>query len=111
MSSQTAPRSVASSRTTPDLLKRITYADPTGETAVKNLLSLTGSENFTLVDAAGNPVFIIKRDVLIEEVMPHLRFTTTRRGDNLRAQRKNAPAGAGTPGRGEVTTAQEGLSK
>ena len=84
----------------PDLLGRLWYADPTGETAVRNLLAL-GSDDYTLVDAQGNPIFLIRKTVLIDAVMPHLAFTRTRRRDNIRAHKKNAPAAGSHQREGE----------
>jgi len=76
----------------PDLLRRLWYADPTGETAIRSLLTIT-SDDLTLIDAQGNPVFFIRKSVLLDAVIPHLSFTRTRRGrDNVRAHKKNALA-------------------
>lgn len=84
----------------PDLIRRLWYADPTGETAVRQVLAVT-SDDLTVVDARGNPVFLIRRNVLIEEVVPHLSFTPTRRGDNIRAHKKNALTAGGNQREGE----------
>lgn len=88
----------------PDLLGRLWYADPTGETAVRNILSLIAvarGDDFTLVDSQGNAVFLIKKHVLVETVIPQLEFTRTRRGrDNIRAHKKKAPESVGAESRG-----------
>ena len=85
----------------PDLLGRLWYADPTGETAVRNILALSRGDEFAVVDSQGNPIFFIKKHVLAEAVIPQLTFTRTRRGrDNIRAHMRNAPGsvGADIPG-------------
>ena len=82
-SSATSTDQVASG---PDLLYRLTYADPTGEAAVRKVLEVSRGDVFTLVDSQGNPVFLIRRDTLTACVIPHFQFTRTRRGkDNLMA--------------------------
>ncbi|GAA4191938.1 hypothetical protein GCM10022219_11510 [Microbacterium oryzae] len=83
----------------PDL-SRLWYADPTGETAVRNLMASTKSDDFAVVDSRGNVVFRIKPNVLAA-LLPFLHFTLTRRGRNtIRAHKKNAP--------GAVAAAREG---
>jgi hypothetical protein len=75
----------------PDL-SRLWYADPTGETAVRNLMASTKSDDFAVVDSRGNVLFRIKPNVLAA-LLPALHFTLTRRGrSTIRAHKKNAPA-------------------
>lgn len=96
-------RSVASG---PDgsLLGRLWYSDPTGQAAVQNILALSRADDLRVVDAQGNPIFLIRKDVLIDAVVPHLQFSITRRGrSNIRAHRKKAPAPVAAGDEGEVT--------
>ena len=77
------------------MLGRYWIADPTGETAIHNILALSRGDEFAVVDSQGNPVFFIRKHVLAEVVIPRLTFTRTRRGDNIRAHMKNAPGSVG----------------
>lgn len=108
MTTATASRSVASGPTTPldqELAHdgALWFRDPTGETAVRNLLNNAPGDDFEVIDGRGNTVFRIKRAHLAA-LIPELTFTLTRRGrQTIRAHKKNAPAGVAAPGRGEVT--------
>lgn len=93
-----------------DLERRLWYADPTGEQAMRHLLADAGlaANDLRLVDANGKEIVLIKSHVFLAEVVPHLRFTPTRRGGKaVRAHKKNAPTqgavtpGANAPSRGE----------
>ena len=78
----------------PDLIGRLWYADPTGETAIRNILAASHGDDFVVVNSEGFPVFFIKRHVLADVVLPNLSFTRTRRGrSNIRAHRRLAQAG------------------
>jgi len=78
------------------MLGRYWIADPTGETAIRNILALSRGDEFAVVDSQGNPIFFIRKHVLAEVVIPRLTFTRTRRGDNIRAHHKrNAPGSVG----------------
>ncbi|GGD83142.1 hypothetical protein [Microbacterium murale] len=84
----------------PDL-SRLWYADPTGQAAVHNIMVASRPDDYALVDVRGNVLFRIKPHVLAD-VLPMLNFTHTRRGrGTIRAHKKNALAGAGTPSQGE----------
>lgn len=78
------------------------YRDPTGATAVRNLLNNAAGDDFEVVDGRGNTVFRIKRTHLAA-LLPELTFTLTRRGRRtIRAHMKNAPAAGGHQREGQV---------
>lgn len=80
----------------PDLVRRLWYADPSGETAVRRILELGqasgGGDDLEVCDSRGRVIFLIRRRVLADAVLPHLTFTPTRRGGSaIRAHKKKAP--------------------
>lgn len=84
--------SVTSSVATGPDSSKLWYSDPTGETAVRNIMQETRADDFALVDQHGNVIFRIKPNVLAA-ILPMLHFTLTRRGrKTIRAHKKNAPA-------------------
>lgn len=68
----------------------LTYADPVGNRVVQ----LLNGRDVT-VQIENQPVFIINSALLLELIGRHVVFTQTRRGNRLRAHKKNAPAGQG----------------
>lgn len=104
MSTDTASRPVVSDPAPLDQDGPLWYSDPTGETAVRNLLSAASGDDFEVIDNRGNTIFRIKRNTLLEAVVPQLQFTLTRRGRNtIRAHKKNAPAAGGHQREGETS--------
>lgn len=80
---------------------RTPWADPTGEAAVRNIMTDARVDDYAVVDLKGHVLFRIKPEVLAG-ILPHLHFTKTRRGrDTIRAHKKKAPTGQGE---GEVTS-------
>lgn len=77
----------------------ITYADPTGEQVVR----LRMGRDLTVSNGPHNPVFTINSTLLLDLIEKHVEFTPTRRGNMLRAHKKNAPAAGGHQREGEVT--------
>jgi hypothetical protein len=72
----------------PDSVRTSKVADPTAETAIRNILAQLREVDFAVVDNHGEVIFRIRPDVL-REVLPHLTFTKTRRGkDMIRAHKK-----------------------
>ena len=100
MTTATASRSVASGPTTQldqELASNgaLWFRDPTGETAVRNLLNSAPDDDFELIDGRGNTVFRIKCTHLAA-LLPELTFSLTRRGrQTIRAHKKNVPAAGG----------------
>ncbi|GAA1250819.1 hypothetical protein GCM10009588_32070 [Microbacterium phyllosphaerae] len=92
---------VASSRDSHDDGWRPPHADPTGEAAVRNIMTDSRVDDYAVVDIKGHVLFRIKPEVLAG-ILPHLHFTKTRRGrETIRAHKKKAPTGQGE---GEVTS-------
>lgn len=85
----------------PDSVRTGRVADPTAETAIRNILKESREADFAVVDQRGNVLFQIKPDVL-KEALSLYRFTRTRRGRNsIRAHsKKNAPGTSSQDGRG-----------
>ena len=91
MRTQTASRPVVSDPAPLDQDGPLWYGDPTGETAVRNLLDAATDDDLEVIDNRGNTVFRIKRSTMLDAVVPHLMFTRTRRGrKTIRAHKKNA---------------------
>lgn len=93
----------------PDLVRRLWYADPSGETAVRKILELGqtagNGDDLEVCDPRGRVIFLIRRRVLIEAVLPHLAFTPTRRvGSTIRAHKKKAPVAPGAQDQHPTTT-------
>lgn len=86
-----APHPVVDDR--PDI-SRLWYADPTGNTAIRNVLTLSQADDLAVVDMRGNVLFRIKPHVLADGLHAW-NFTPTRDGRAIRAHKKNAPAGQG----------------
>lgn len=66
------------------------YSDPTGQAAVRNLMQMARMDDLQVVDARGDVVFRIKREVL-EEAVGLFDFTRSRSGLSIRAHSKKAP--------------------
>lgn len=57
-------------------------ADPTGRTAIRNVL--LGADDLIVTDSSGRPMFRIKAQTMLR-LIPFIRFTLTRRGGGVRA--------------------------
>jgi hypothetical protein len=68
-------------------LSRLWFSDPTGETAIRNILN---AKNYSVVDDAGNVVFRIHRDELVA-ALPLYNFSPTRYRRSVRARLKEKP--------------------
>lgn len=84
----------------PDLVRRLWYADPSGETAIRRILELGqaagNGDDLEVCDSQGRVIFLIRRRVLAEVLLPHLAFTPTRRGrSTIRAHKRKAPVAPG----------------
>lgn len=84
----------------PDLVRQLWYADPSGETAIRRILELGqaagNGDDLEVCDSQGRLIFLIRRRVLAEAVLPYLAFTPTRRGrSTIRAHKKKAPVAPG----------------
>lgn len=66
----------------------LTYADPTGESAIRNLMAMTRSQELRVINERGDCIFFIKPHVL-EEAYGLWKFTRLRNNKfNLRAHSK-----------------------
>ncbi len=75
----------------------LTYADPTGEAAIRLVLG----RDLVVYDQH-RPVFIINSALLLDLIDKRVMFTPSRRGRLLRAHKKNAPDLSGNSVEGEV---------
>lgn len=105
MTMDTAARPVVSDPAPLDQDGPLWYSDPTGETAVRNLLNAATDDDLEVIDNRGTTIFRIKRHTLLEAVVPQLQFTLTRRGRNaIRAHKRNALAVGGHQREGVSTS-------
>ncbi|VXC29442.1 hypothetical protein MICRO8M_90012 [Microbacterium sp. 8M] len=88
-------RDEASSTRAPDAVGRavpaedsglLPYADPTGDRVVQ---LLTGRDVTIYADSA--PIFVINSALLLDLIQKHVTFAPTRRGNRIRAHKRNAP--------------------